>query len=163
MSLSMTMRGWKASSTRPSASRKSPARTRSWTSASPMTDSFWIFEHREFVQQHGNVTGGAARAMRDLVAATGAVGHDDGAAILTHRRQQAQFGHLHRNVIMIGVIAEATSHAATGCLYQFRRRARNQPQHLQDRRHRAKGLLMTMTVQQDGRRRGFQCRCKAPS
>src|SRR5471030_838751 len=163
MSRSMTMRGWKASSTRPSALRKSPARTRSWISASPMTDSSWIFEHREFVQQYCDVTGGAARAMRDLVAAAGAVGHDDGAAILTDRRQQALFGHLHRNVIMIGVIAEAASHAATGSLDQFRRRARDQPQHLQDRRHRPEGLLMTMAMQQNRRRRRLEHRRKAPS
>ena len=50
---------------------------------------------------------------------------------------------------MLGVITEAAGHAAAGSFDQFRLRARNQPQHIQDRRDGAEGLLVAMAMQQD--------------
>jgi hypothetical protein len=41
---------------------------------------------REFVQQDGDMPCLPSRAMGDLVTATGAVGHDNGAGIFAHRR-----------------------------------------------------------------------------
>ena len=110
----------------------------------------------KLVQQDGNMTRLAACAMGYLMAATGAIGHDNGGGILAHRGKQAQLRHLHRHIIMAGVIAETAGHAASGGLDQFRLGIRDQFQHLQDRRHRPECLLMTMAVQQDGRRRRLE-------
>ena len=106
---------------------------------------------------------GLARCtMRNLMTATGAIGHDDGIGIFAYRRQQAQFRHLHGDVVVIGVIAKAAGHAAAGAFDQFGLCARDQPQHLQDRRHRAEGLLVAMAMEQDGRGRRLEGQGKAP-
>ena len=90
----------------------------------------------------------AARTMGDLMAATGAVGHDNSGGIVAHRGKQAQLRHLHRDMVMTGIIAKTPGHAAAGGLDQFRLGIGDEFQHLQDRRYRPERLLMTMAMQQ---------------
>ena len=52
-------------------------------------------ELQQLVEQFRHVDGFALRAVRNLVAATGAVGDDDRIRPLSHGGQQLGFGHLH--------------------------------------------------------------------
>ena len=57
----------------------------------------------------------ALRAVLDLVAAAGAVGDDQRVGRgLAHRGQQVRFAHLHRHLVVLGLVAEAARHAAAG-------------------------------------------------
>ncbi len=62
-------------------------------------------------QHPRHVQGGALRAVGYLVPAAGAVGHDQRVGPGAHGRQQAQFGHLHRHVMVRGLIAKSAGHA----------------------------------------------------
>ena len=90
------------------------------------------------------------RAVPDLMAATGAVSHDDGVGMLAHGGQQTQLGHLHRHVVVRCLIAETTGHAAAAGLDQLRLCTRNQFEHIDDRADRAKRFLVAMAVKKDG-------------
>ena len=49
---------------------------------------------------------------------------------------------------MRGLVTEVARHAAAGSLDQLRLRAGDEPQHIEDWLHRAKGLLMAVAVHQ---------------
>ena len=55
---------------------------------------------QQSLEQARDVDRLALRAVGDLVAAAGAVGDDDRVGLLAHGRQQARFGHLHRDVVV---------------------------------------------------------------
>ena len=96
----------------------------------------------------------ALRTVTNLVAAAGAVGHHNRIGLLAHGRQQAELGHLHRHLVVAGLIAKAASHAAAARLDQLRLGAGNQLEQDHDGTDRAKRLLVAMAVQQDGFCRG---------
>ena len=100
------------------------------------------------------MNGFSLHAVGDLVAATRAVGHHNGAGLLAQRRQQAEFGHLHRDRVVPGFVAEAAGHATARGFDQLRPGLGNEPQHIHHRRDGVEGLLVAMAVQQDGRARG---------
>ena len=58
--------------------------------------------------------------------------------VLAHGRQQAQLGHLHRHVVVAGLVAEAARHAAAAAFDQLGLHAGNQLEDFDDRRHRAR-------------------------
>src|SRR5690349_13099120 len=54
----------------------------------------------------------AVRAVRDLMAAGGAVGDDEGVGTgLAYGGKQRKLGHRHRSVVVLGFVAEAARHA----------------------------------------------------
>ncbi len=63
---------------------------------------------------------------------------------------------------MIRLIAKAASHAAARTLDQLGLGVRNHLQDIEDRAHRAKGLLVAMAVQQDRLAGWFQGELQAP-
>ena len=69
-----------------------------------------------------------------------------------HGGEELEFGHLHRDIVVLGVETERTGHAAAARLNRLHLQIRNQPQHPLHRTHDAEGLLMTMAVQQYPRR-----------
>jgi hypothetical protein len=65
------------------------------------------------LQQPRNVDRVPARAIGNLVAATGAVGDDERVlAGSAHFRQQGQLGHLHRDIVVRRFVPEAAPYAA---------------------------------------------------
>ncbi len=112
-------------------------------------------------QQLRRVQRAAAGAIGDLVAAARAVGDNDRIGRRAHRRQQARLGHLHRDLVVRGFIAEAAGHAAARAFDQRRLRAGNQAQHLEDRLDRAECFLVAMRMHEQPLGHGPQWRREA--
>ena len=81
----------------------------------------------------------------NLRPARGARRGDDGIGIFANRRQQAVFGDLHAQFVML--IAEAARHATAAGIHLLHVRARDRPQQAQRIRRAPERLLMTMPVQ----------------
>ncbi len=91
----------------------------------------------------------AAREIGDLVPAARAVGDDQRVRRRgAHGRQERQLRHPHRHVVVRGVVAEASRHAATARFDQLDRKAGHEAEHRLRRRYRVEGLLVAMRVQQ---------------
>src|SRR3954463_15494514 len=87
----------------------------------------------------------------NLVPATRAIRRDKRTLrSLSDRRQQANLGHLHRRRVVLGLVSEASRHAAATRLNMLYLRSRNHFQHRIDRRHGVEGLLMAMPMDKDG-------------
>src|SRR5690606_25639634 len=111
-----------------------------------------------------DVLGPTLRAVGDLVAATRAVGnHQVVGPRGAHRRQQCRFAHLHRHVVVLGLVAERAGHAAATRLDRLDLQRRNQPEHRADRRDSVERLLVAMPVNQRARlRQRTQRQLQAP-
>lgn len=106
----------------------------------------------------------AARAIRNLVPAAGAIGHQHGVGpSRTHRRQQIKLGHLLRDGFMARLKTETAGHAATARADRLDLQTRDFSQQDKRRRECVKRLLMAMTVHQGmGLRQGLQLEIQAP-
>src|SRR5262245_10738455 len=83
------------------------------------------------LQHAGIVNRLPAGSILDRVSATRAVGDDQFIpGRLAHSRQQRELGHLHRNVVMRGLVAEGSHHSAAARLDRFHLQARDELERL---------------------------------
>ena len=95
-----------------------------------------------------DVNGFAAQAVGDLMSATCSVGNDQvGGAGLSECRKQGYLGHGQRDVMVLGLIAECTGHAAAARLDGPQLESWHVAKHRLYRAHAFKRLLVAMTVQ----------------
>src|SRR5438067_2097321 len=106
---------------------------------------FAAWRHR---WQPGHVHRLAAGAIEDLMPAARAVRDEHRLRGITHRGQQAQFGHLHRHLGVLGLVTEASRHATATRLHRLHLQAGHHSQHLLHRRHPVERLLVAMSVEQ---------------
>src|SRR5215210_552664 len=93
--------------------------------------------------------GWASCSILDLMPATRPIGHDNRIRPrLAYGRQQADLGHAHGNVVVLGLVAERASHSAAARTNRFHRKPRHQMQRLFDRRHHIESFLMAMSMQE---------------
>ena len=100
-------------------------------------------------QKLGHVNRMPLATILNLMPATGSICHDQSLCLLPNGWQQAQFSHLHRNLMVRGFIAKAASHAAATRLNQLGLSPWQQANDMAHGRHHAKGFLMAVPVQQD--------------
>src|SRR5690554_3222709 len=90
----------------------------------------------------------AATAVTNLVAAAGTIGDQHCACVgFPNCRQQGEFGHFHRSIVMLHLIAETAGHAAAGGFDRLDLEIGNPTQHLLYRTQCIESLLMAMTMQ----------------
>ncbi len=90
----------------------------------------------------------APGTVADLVPAARTAGDDDRIRAGADGWQQAGFRHLHRQRVVLALIAETARHAAAGTLDEHRVRPGQQPHRLEQSADRAEGLLVTMGMDQ---------------
>ena len=85
----------------------------------------------------------------DLLPTAGAIGNDRSVWVdVTQRGQEVEFRHLHRKVVMLGLVAERPGHAAAAGRHRFDVQARYQAKCFFDAADRPECLLMAVSVDQ---------------
>jgi len=88
------------------------------------------------------------RTILNLMPATRPIRHNNRITIrLPHRGQQIHLRHPHRNVIMVGLVAEGPRHPAAARFNGLDFQVRDQPEHGLHRPHGAEGLLVAVAVE----------------
>src|SRR5579883_1380972 len=126
--------------------RSTPTATRCPRASSPSfsrsSDAHRAIEHARGMERFPR------RAMRDLVAAARAGGDEDRVGRgLAHLGQHAEFADLHRDFVMLGLVAEGSCHAAAGALEALDLEPGHEAKRGDARADEVERLLMAMAVQ----------------
>src|SRR5262249_336233 len=106
----------------------------------------------------------ATAAVADLVTAAESIGDDPRRRCSSSNRgQQRHFRHAHRDIVVLGFVAEGTRHSAAARFDDSPRKSWYPAHPLLHPRDSSECLLMTVTVQQDfGRRGRTKCERQSP-